>query len=258
MDKIKDICVCPVCGGHSFDYFSRSRCRACGDEQDIDLSTSSVPEKTAAVTGGTSESIHVIDWKGFADSVSSVSRDAWRILAGNPRLSVPTILLGILAFAASGGIMGGMVLCGIFKILRAIADGQSDGLTPVSVFDASFLVPPLGVWLAFVGVVVPIAIAEVAWSVPIWGVFDIAVVLSFTVQVLYRISSGEGPMSATRQVFHETLSGRRWRQFVMQVLSVSFVAGLAYLHWSISLLLILPLVCFLAASCRNKEREAEL
>ena len=151
-----------------------------------------------------------------------------------------------------------MVLCGVFKVLRAIADDHCDGLTPVSVFDVSFLVPPLGVWLVMMGVVVPLAVAEVMWTVPVWGIFDAAVILSFTIQVLYRISSGEGPLSATRQVFYEILEGRRWRQLVMQVGAVSFVAGLAYLHWSIPLLLILPLVSFLAASCRNKEREAEL
>lgn len=250
------VCECPTCGKEYFDYVST--CSVCGNEKIVVLRPFVVSAKTVETVECKIESTHAIDWKGFADSVSSVSRDAWRSLAGNPRLSVPAILLGILAFAASGGIMGGMVLCGIFKILRAIAAGQSDGLTPVSVFDASFLVPPLGVWLTFVGVVVLIAIAEVAWSVPIWGVFDVAVVLSFTVQVLYRISSGEGPMSAIRQVFHETLSGRRWRQLVMQVFAVSLVAGLAYLHWSIPLLLILPLVSFLAASCRNKEREVEL
>ena len=258
MDKSKDICACPICGGHSFDYFTISKCRACGDERNVDLSTSSVSAKPAATAERAGESTHAVDWKAFADSASSISRDVWRILAGSPRLSVPAILLGVLAFAVSGGIMGGMVLCGIFKVLRAIADGQSDGLTPIAIFDESFLVPPLGVWLAFMGVVVPIAIAEVVWTVPIWGVFDAAVVLSFTTQVLYRISLREGPMSATRQVFYEILEGRRWRQLVMQVLAMSFVSGLAYIHWSIPLLLILPLVSFLAVSCRDQEKDAEL
>ena len=250
------VCECPTCGKDYFDYVST--CSVCGNEKIVVLRPFVVSAKTVETVECKIESTHAIDWKGFADSVSSVSRDAWRSLAGNPRLSVPAILLGALAFAASGGIMGGMVLCGIFKILRAIAAGQSDGLTPVSVFDASFLVPPLGVWLACMGVVVPIAIAEVVWSVPIWGVFDVAAVLSFTIQVTYRISSGEGPMLATRQVFYETLAGKRWRQLVMQVLSISFVAGLVYLHWSIPLLLILPLVGFLAASCRHKDNDEEL
>ena len=250
------VCGCPTCGKVYFDYVST--CDVCGNEKIVVLRPFVVSAKTAETAECKIEATHAIAWKGFVDSVSLVSRDAWRILAGNPRLSVPAILLGALAFAVSGGIMGGMVLCGIFKVLCAISDGQCDGLTPFSVFDSSFLVPPLGVWLACMGVVVPIAIAEVAWDIPIWGVFDAAVVLSFTLQILYRISLGEGPMSATRQVFHETLEGRRWRQLVMQVLSVSFVAGLAYLHWSIPLLLILPLVSFLAVSCCSKESEVEL
>jgi len=252
----KDICECPVCGCQSFEYLSR--CRACGEEKDIDWHPSSVSAKPAVTTERASETAHAVDLKAFTDSVSSISRDAWRILAGRPRLSVPAILLGVLVLAASGGIMGGMVLCGIFKVLRAIADGQSDGLTPTSIFDESFLVPPLGVWFAFIGVAVPVALVEVVWDVPFWGVFDAAVVLSFTMQVLYRISSGEGSMSATRQVFYEILAGRRWRHLVMQVLAISFVSSLAYIHWSIPLLLILPLVSFLAASCRDKEKDVEL
>ena len=250
------VCACPTCGKSYFDYVSA--CSVCGNEKIVVVRPLAVSAKTTKTTERARETMHVVDLKAFADSVSSISRDAWRILAESPRLSVPAILLGILVLAASGGIMGGMVLCGIFKVLRAIADGQSDGMTPASVFDEAFLVPPLGVWFAFMGVAVPIAIAEVVWNVPIWGVFDVAVVLSFTIQVLYRISSGEGSMSATRQVFYEILEGRRWRQLVMQVIAISFVSSLAYIHWSIPLLLILPLVSFLAASCRNKEKDVEL
>jgi len=252
----KDVCECPICGGRSFDYLSR--CRACGEESPIDWRPSSESAKPAVTSERAGEAIHAVDWKVFAGSVSSISRDAWRILAETPRLSVPAILLGVLVFAVSGGILGGMVLCGIFKVLRAIADGQSDGLTPVAIFDESLFGPSFCVWLAFMGVVVPIAIAEVVWDVPVWGVFDAVVVLSFTIQVLYRISSGEGSMSATRQVFCEILGGRRWRQLVMQVIAISFVSSLAYVHWSIPLLLILPLVSFLAASCRDKEGDVEL
>ncbi len=250
------VCECPTCGKVYFDYVST--CSVCGNDKIVVLRPFVVSSRSTKPAGCTIGLKYVVDWKGFSCAASSVLHETFDLLTKNPRLSVSAILLGTLVFAASGGIMGGMVLCGIFKVLRAIVDGQSDGLTPVSVFDASFLVPPLGVWLACMGVVVPIAIAEVAWSVPIWGVFDVAVVLSFTVQVLYRISSGEGPMSATRQVFHETLSGRRWRQFVMQVLSVSFVAGLAYIHWSIPLVLILPLVVFLVVSCRHAESDVVL